>query len=169
MKKTTKKTTKKAVIESPVMEVKKVNPENLIPLLTKEQAHRKYYSKKIEVPVVHHRTLLMKNFGSENNEKEMLGAVVAGVKKAILRAGGGKKKLTPEGRKSRATKALTSAMMRRQWVDEGNGMYTLNSVSVNTKNPDFTVDICDRKVNKTYSLALGKGAIRELDSYMSIR
>lgn len=104
---------------------------------------------------------------SEGESKQMLGAIVKGMKDTILKSNGGVRKLSPEARKSRALKALVGAMKTRQWVDQGHGVYSLNSVKVDTNTDNFTVSIHDG--NKGYALQLGKGAIRELDSYMKLR
>lgn len=99
--------------------------------------------------------------------KQMLGAIVAGMKETILKTNGGIRKLSPEARKSRALKALVGAMKTRKWTEGKPGIYSLNSVEVNTDTKDFTVKVHDG--SKAYSLQLGKGAIRELDSYMKLR
>lgn len=103
---------------------------------------------------------------SEGN-KQMLGAIVTGMKEAILKTNGGVRKLSPEARKSRALKALVGAMITRKWTEGKSGVYSLNSVEVNTITDDFTVKVNDGTA--AYSLQLGKGAIRELDSYMKLR
>lgn len=104
---------------------------------------------------------------SEGEPKMLLSLMVKTMKATVLREGGGTRKLTPEGRKSRATKALTEAMMRRQWVDNLDGTYSLNQVKVDTNTDNFEVKIQDGV--KDYALTLGKGAIRELDAYMRLR
>lgn len=103
----------------------------------------------------------------ENKPKMLLSIAVKTLKATVLREGGGTRKLTPEGRKSRATKALVGAMITRQWYDNLDGTYTLNQVKVDTNTSDFTVKIQDGI--KDYALTLGKGAIRELDAYMKLR
>lgn len=103
----------------------------------------------------------------EGTEKTMLGAIVKGMKEAVLKGNGGVRKLSPEARKSRALKALVGAMITREWKDNLDGTYSLNSVKVDTDTNDFSVSIHDG--TKDYSLQLGKGAIRELDSYMKLR
>lgn len=99
--------------------------------------------------------------------KKMLGAIVKGMKETMIKANGGVRKLSPEARKSRALKALVGAMITREWNDNLDGTFTLNSVKVDTGTDDFTVSVHDGQ--KNYSLQLGKGAIRELDSYMKLR
>jgi len=118
------------------------------------------------------KEILFKSFSDapkieRKSEPMLLSLVVKVLKKTVLATTGGKRKLTTEGRKSRATIALTTAMMRRNWVETKEGIYTLNSVTVDTNTPDFAVKVQDK--GKEYSLTLGKGAIIELDSFMKLR
>lgn len=108
-----------------------------------------------------------KNDIPKAGEKVLLSMVVKGLKATVLKANGGKRPLNPVARKSRATKALVGAMLKRDWIDQGKGVYALKGVQVNIDTPDFQVEITDNK--KVYSLALGKGAIIELDSFMNLR
>ena len=103
----------------------------------------------------------------KKDEPMLLSVVVKGLKAIVLKNNGGKRPLNPIARKSRATKALIGAMVKRDWIYKGNGIYELNGVKVNTDTPDFKVNMVDGK--KSYALALGKGAIIELDSYMKLR
>lgn len=103
----------------------------------------------------------------KKDEPMLLSVVVKGLKAVVLKANGGKRPLNPVARKSRATKALVGAMLTRNWIDKGKGVYTLNGVTVNTDTKEFEVEIKDGV--KSYALALGKGAIIELDSYMKLR
>ena len=101
------------------------------------------------------------------SEPMLLSLAVKVLKKSVLATTGGKRTLTSEGRKSRATIALTTAMLRRQWREGEKGIYALKGVQVNTNTPDFAVKVIDK--GKEYSLTLGKGAIIELDSFMKLR
>lgn len=82
---------------------------------------------------------------------------VKGVKGTTLASG-----RTPQGRKEQALKALYRALERRGWTAKGDSM----TFGVHTVEPfkgiDFAVSV-DRK----YRLSLGKGAILEVDGYMS--
>jgi hypothetical protein len=107
------------------------------------------------------------NGAKDKGEKMLLSAVVKTMKAVVLKANGGKRPLNPVARKSRATKALVGAMLNRGWAGKGNGVYELSGVKVQVNTNKFAVEIHDGK--KSYELALGKGAIIELDSYMKLR
>ena len=115
--------------------------------------------------------ILYRSFSTSKKEGKsepmLLSLVVKVLKKSVLATTGGKRTLTSEGRKSRATIALVTAMARRQWKETSQGVYVLNSVTVDTNTPDFAVKVQDK--GKEYSLTLGKGAIIELDSFMKLR
>ena len=66
-----------------------------------------------------------------------------------------------DAKKSTALKALLRAMTTRGWKPSKGGVYTLASHKVSTETDGHYV-----VVDKKYQLALGKGAILELDSYM---
>jgi len=126
--------------------------------------------RKTEVTKEIEKDILFRNFNPKNEGKSepmLLSLVVKVLKKSVLATTGGKRTLTSEGRKSRATIALTTAMLRRNWIEGSQGIYTLNSVTVDTNTPDFAVKVKDK--GKEYSLTLGKGAIIELDSFMKLR
>lgn len=153
---------KEQKIMSKKAEVKKENPAKVESKEVKPKQEAKP-AKVIVKPEV--KTTIKQE--SEGEPKMLLSLVVKTMKATVLREGGGTRKLTPEGRKSRATKALTEAMMRRQWVDNLDGTYSLNQVKVDTNTDNFEVKIQDGV--KDYALTLGKGAIRELDAYMRLR
>jgi hypothetical protein len=93
-----------------------------------------------------------------------LSSVVKEMKAKVLKANGGKRPLNPVARKSRALKAFTKALENRRFHTDGKGFYTLSGVTVDTNQPGFKV-----LVDNKYTLALGKGAINELDSYMKLK
>ena len=77
----------------------------------------------------------------KKDEPMLLSVVVKGIKAIVLKNNGGQRPLNPIARKSRATKALIGAMVKRDWIYKGNGIYELNGVKVNTDTPDFKVNI----------------------------
>ena len=93
-----------------------------------------------------------------------LSSIVKARKDEIRKDNGGKRPLSPEARKSRALKALIGAMETRGFQSKGAGVFELKGTKVSTKQEGSEV-IIDGK----YSLALGKGAIVELDSYMKLK
>jgi len=97
----------------------------------------------------------------------MLSAVISGFRAAIRSNNGGSMKLSSEGRKSRAVQSFCRALERRKWLPGVSGVYTCSGVTIDTRTEGFTVLVQDKF--KTYSLPLGKGAIRELDKYMRLR
>jgi len=144
--------------------------ENLLKNPELAEQVRNTPERKTEVTKEIKKEILFKSFTPKiegKPEPMLLSLAVKVLKKTVLANTGGKRTLTTAGRKSRATIALTTAMMRRNWVETKEGIYTLNSVTVNTNTPDFSVKVTDS--NKEYSLTLGKGAIIELDSFMKLR
>lgn len=97
----------------------------------------------------------------------MLGAVINGFRAAIKNNNGGSMKLSTEGRKSRAVSSFCRALERRKWIPGVSGVYTCSGITIDTRTQGFHVLVQDRF--KTYRLALGKGAIKELDKYMRLR
>lgn len=97
----------------------------------------------------------------------LLNLAISAIKTALRDKNGGQMKLSSEGRKSRAVKSFCAALDRRGWIPGVAGVYTHGSVTVDTRTQDFTVLVQDRF--KTYVLALGKGAIKNLDQYMRLR
>ena len=86
-----------------------------------------------------------------------LSDFVKGVKGARLASGH-----TPQGKKTQALKALYRALERRGWTVKGDSM-TLGTHRVQPLSGlDFAVS-----VDNKYQLALGKGAILEVDAYIA--
>ncbi len=89
-----------------------------------------------------------------------LGDFVSAAKAAKVKTGGGK--LSPQAKRSRAEKALLTAMSRRGWKKTQDNEYKLSSHTVTLTGKN------DVLVDGEYVLRLGKGAINELDAYMKV-
>lgn len=89
-----------------------------------------------------------------------LGDFVNAAKEARVKSGGGK--LLPQAKRSRAEKALLTAMSRRGWKRTQDNEYKLSSHTVTLTGKDTVI------VDGEYTLQLGKGAINELDAYMKV-
>ena len=89
-----------------------------------------------------------------------LSEFVGAAKKARVKTGGGK--LSPQAKRSRAEKALLTAMSRRGWKKTQDNEYKLSSHTVTLTGKN------DVLIDGEYVLQLGKGAINELDAYMKV-
>lgn len=96
---------------------------------------------------------------------ESLKDFVKGVRGASPKKAGAKagqsRTMGKDAKKSMALKALLRAMANRGWKSGKSGVYTLSGHKVATETDGHFV-----VVDSKYQLALGKGAIIELDSYM---